>query len=869
MLRRGALLLAGVSIASLLTASGQQPVGVLDVERRVRIAIGEAGSAKLIRAAAEIPGLPAADPAVQALAALRLHAAQGMASRAFPAILRALRDRSAGNTELAAALYRDLVHYGPGEQGRVFLAADGDELHRAARALDLAQAGHCDQARRLLQDLASWRPEGVEASLLLAETMAVCDQRLAALGLLDRLADGRGPAKVDPRVALMAGEVLLAVEDEPSAAYWCSLAGDLAGSNPRLQRRAAVCRLSAEALLGRLPAARVELVAALRRALIDPALDLSVRRQSGLDAAWVLLRTREAADARTALEILNRVASLEPTTEVLRTVEVLRALALTRLERAGEARRALQRARASADDPRWMSLLRAIVESWVDLQQGDEVSASSRLSRAAEVARAAGSSRWLAVVEMDRAVQARWGGRRPLAKVHAQAALAAWPGAGMPGERLVDPVLPRRALELSLAAGVPQKVESSSRSEVRLEEAEKLRTTLDPALRLAGGGPEPSASRIRRYLAARNTGLIYYVIGETRTFAWLMEPGITRAVEMPAGDQLFEAAASLAAPAPGVAAVEAASQILLGGLLDSYSAEEGLMICPDGFLLAVPWGALVPPEVARARPDQRRLDAEMHVALVGSLSGVIDPAGTRVRLERERTGFVALVSRPVPGLPGTSLAPSEAFAPAVVLGPAPDLAARARRTLRGLGGVVHLALPLLAGGKRTGEIALVLPSGRPDQPPAITSCEELFEIGEGPSLVAMAPAGGWARHPASWVRAAMRTTALGARAALVPLASLAPRDAKIFWPAFYEELGAGRSKIEALADARRRLEATGGETAAEFSFIGYGDTRVVAAPRVVWPFWVSLGAGLAILALVFLRAVWPRRDPFDEEPPEE
>ena len=257
------------------------------------------------------------------------------------------------------------------------------------------------------------------------------------------------------------------------------------------------------------------------------------------------------------------------------------------------------------------------------------------------------------------------------------------------------------------------------------------------------------------------------------------------------------------------------------------------------------------------------------MALVGSLSGVIDPAGTRVRLEREKAGFVALVSKSVPGLPGTSLDLSEAFAPAQVLGPAPDLASRARRSLRGLGGVMHLALPLLAAGQGTGEIVLVLPSGRDEAEPVTTSCEDLFEIGEGPSLVTVAPTGGWARHPASWVRTAMRTTALGARAALVPLADLEPRDEKIFWPAFYQELGRGQSKIEALAAARNKLAAVSGESTVEFSLIGYGDTRVVAAPRVEWPFWASLGAGLLILALVVARALWPRRDPFDEEPPEE
>ncbi|MDQ7086931.1 MAG: hypothetical protein Q9Q13_03345 [Acidobacteriota bacterium] len=705
--------------------------------------------------------------------------------------------------------------------------------------------------------------------MMVAEARALCDQRLAALGVLHRFAAGRESAEVDPRVALRAGEWLLALEDEPSAAYWCSLVADLVSGNPRLQYRAAVCKASAQSLLGRLPAARVALVAAHERAMASPVVDLAVRRQAGLDAAWVLVRTRQAAEARRALDVLNRVASLDPDAETLRTIEVLRALALAHLERPGEARRALQRAGAAAGDPLWMTLLGAIAGSWVDLQQGDDVSASSRLSRAADLARAAGSSRWLAVVEMDRAVQARWGGRRPLAKVHAQAALAAWPGAGMPGERLVDPVLPRRAIELSLASAVPQKVESSARSEARLEEAEKVRTTLDPALRLAAGGWEADASRIRRYLAARNTGLIYFAIGESRTFAWLMEPGITRAVELPAGDRLFEAAESLAVPAPPTAVVEAASRTLLGGLLDGYSAESGLMICPDGFLSAVPWGGLVPPEGARARPDQRRLDGSMQVALVASLGGVIDPAGTRVRLEREKAGFLALVNESVPGLPGTSLDLSEAFAPAQVLGPAPDLAARARRSLRGLGGVVHLALPLLAAGQGTGEIVLLLPGGRKDAEPATTSCEDLFEIGEGPSLVALAPAGGWARHPASWVRVAMRVAALGARAALVPLADLEPRDGKIFWPAFYRALGRGQSKIEALKAARNELLTVSGESTVEFSFIGYGDTRVVAAPRVEWPFWASLGAGLLVLALVVARALWPRRDPFDEEPPEE
>ncbi|MDQ7086930.1 MAG: hypothetical protein Q9Q13_03340 [Acidobacteriota bacterium] len=153
MLRGRALLLAGVGIGSVLVAGGQEAAGVLDVERRVRIAIGEAGAASLVRGPEAIPGLPA-DPAVRALAAVRLSAARGVPRQAFPRILRVLRHRSGESGEVIAALYRSLVHYGPGQEGRVFLAEDGDGLHRAARALDLAHGRRCDEAERLLGSLA-------------------------------------------------------------------------------------------------------------------------------------------------------------------------------------------------------------------------------------------------------------------------------------------------------------------------------------------------------------------------------------------------------------------------------------------------------------------------------------------------------------------------------------------------------------------------------------------------------------------------------------------------------------------------------------------------------------------------------------------
>ncbi|RMG44213.1 MAG: CHAT domain-containing protein, partial [Acidobacteria bacterium] len=185
----------------------------------------------------------------------------------------------------------------------------------------------------------------------------------------------------------------------------------------------------------------------------------------------------------------------------------------------------------------------------------------------------------------------------------------------------------------------------------------------------------------------------------------------------------------------------------------------------------------------------------------------------------------------------------------------PPAADALHQQLRGRHALLHVRLPLLAGGRT---VVVGLPGG--------TAAALDEEIGRATQvdLVTLDPAGGFVEAPASRVRGAERLVERGARAALVPLEPLPEDWAPEFWERFYTELGRGRRKTEAL---RRAL--AGRRPAVHFVLLGHADTRVVPPLRVLWPVWAALGAVLVVLSVVLLRVLRRPQDPFDIEPPEE
>lgn len=865
------LLVAVATALAMGPAAGQGESKVLEVERRVAVAIESAGSAELISSSAVIAGL-APDPAVRALAASLLARAKGTPSTATSRLLAVLRHRQPeASDEMTAALYRELLRVGPGSAGRAFLAEEGGPLRTAARAADLARRGRCEEALESARSVAAAMPLEAESRLLLAGAFSTCEQPVAALQILEPLVDGSHHTRTDLRVAIRVGELLLDAGDEDSAAYWCRIGRDLVGANEDLIRRSSICLASADAARGLLPSGRDTFIAAQRRALGRAELAKETRVRAGISAAWAALRRRQPAAAREALGMLESLRALRGDLEYRQGAAYLEAMALVTLERGPEARRVLATARLPRGAPAWLQVVAAISQSWSHRQLGDEVAASTALTQAAETARRSRLAALMSEVEMDRAVAAKQAGRRGAAHAHARAALESWPGPGLgedEGAFLFDPALPRRALQLAMERSVGAGTTAEGREKARLEIAEQLRAALEPGLQLSGEAAPVRPLRVQRYLASRNAGLVYFLIGETRSFGWLLEPGSIRAIDLPSGDELLTALGGLVEGGSSPAAGRRAANLLLGGLVDSYAAEDGLMVCPDGFLSGLPWAALPPPEGMRLAERPARLDQMMDVSVVACLGAIVDPAGTRLREDRKEEGFVALVSRGLAGFPGVDFK-VRGFSPAFALGPGPGLAGLARQKVRVHGGVVHLGLPLLAAGGRTGEVVMEALGDSENGLPAVLTLEDLFEVGRKSDLVAMAPSGGLSVTGVSRLRAAFRVVALGGRTALVPLSPMDEQQAGIFWPAFYRYLGRGESKAEALNRARGELLRHWGEHATEFSLVGYADAHVVSPVKETWFFWTFLGAGLGILAIVLIRALWPRRDPFDLEPPDE
>jgi len=277
-------------------------------------------------------------------------------------------------------------------------------------------------------------------------------------------------------------------------------------------------------------------------------------------------------------------------------------------------------------------------------------------------------------------------------------------------------------------------------------------------------------------------------------------------------------------------------------------------VIPDGVLAGAPWTdmSMLDPRTGQRRP----LGESFDLTLMPTLSAAIAPGGARTQELMEEPTFLALTVGPDPMLSRIVSLPALARLAAVRIARlGPPAGSALREELRGRHAVVHVRLPLLLGGR---SVVVGFPGGE------AALMDDAIARSPQVDLVTLDPRGGFVEDPASRVRAAERLVEAGARAALVPLEQLEGPAAARFWERFYDELGHGRRKTEAL---RRALAAS--PMPVHFALIGHADTRVVSPQRVLWPIWTALALVFAVLVAVLVRVLRRPRDPFDIEPPEE
>ncbi|RMG45827.1 MAG: hypothetical protein D6718_06460, partial [Acidobacteria bacterium] len=567
---------------------------------------------------------PAEGDLPSALASALVARASGREERTVRLALEAIRSTEPpepGESRAAfeAALWLTLLAADPAPEVRAELAARGGPIGDAVFALLQAREERCTRAVESADALAA----SAEGPLprLLAEVYRRCGRIPDALALLRRADSG------DPRIQREIGWTLLAAGDAPSAAVWCHRAAAGMRGLPSERHEAERCAAVADALAGRMPSAREEYAAALEDWFRDPLAPAPARRNAGLAAAWVRLSAGAPEDARRALAIVeelegNRDARSDP------RLPAIRAMALAATERDAAAVRELARARGAG-------CLHLFASGFVAARQQDGVAASAAYGRAAACARAEGNALLAAAVGVELAELAAKEGRPQSARHHVEEALADWsvgPFADPLGAPLADPGLPRRAIDVALSAlrAAPGGAESAEAVTV----AERFR------LALAGDEREPlDPGRLRRHLAARNGALLYLVVGEDRTFAWLVEPGAVLSTELPSGSELAERLSESAEAEPPATAI-------VGNLLGGLSAGSALLVIPDGLLAGVPWHdlAVIEPTTGARRP----LGETFELTLMPGLAEALAPGGARTQALTDEPTFLALTAEADP-----------------------------------------------------------------------------------------------------------------------------------------------------------------------------------------------------------------------------
>lgn len=863
---------------------------MLQIERQVAAAARRLGSAELVQPASlELP--PSPGSAAEALAAALVGLARGKPADA----------RAAAGSGLAAAgtAERDLDLRS--RLARVVVDTDGlsnpisgeserllGDLPEARLALDAAR-GQCEDVRRQATSHALDRiAPAPEALVLRSRAFVRCGRAADALAVLTLGSEGaHGETAEDPRIALAVGEALLALHDADSAARQCRAAERLADGVPFLLQQTRRCIAQADAARGVLPRARRDWLEAARATMLEPGAPRDARVRAGLAATWTLLGRGEVIELGEALAILDQLDVLTTLDTDRLAANCLRVIALAGLGREVDARTLFSKLPFPGVPPPVVPLanigpvlhvLHKIAEGRLARAASDSLAASACASDAVTLAQQAQSPELIAFAELDRASLASHGSAGEAQRLHAAlAALRAWPAAGALGSATpyADPALPRRAVEVGLGMPWGGRQARAGQSPPLPEEEAGARLAAAESLRLALGGrfldkntALPGIDDLQRHLATGEAALVLFVIGETRSAGWLLQPGEAVAFELPAGAELFDGLGPLAhgATVPG-----GATDAAIAPFEDLFAPRVGrtaLLVLPDGFLAAVPWSALPAPRASRhGDDDTSRLG---RFAVMPTLQFAVDERTARTQQVRHETTFCAVLPDDAAAVPPVAAAPSLArFAQYDVLQVDNVEDTELRRHLSEGRSVLHVGLSLLAAGTGPGEIVFALPRGAGRAPRAIT-LEELVAEPADTDLVTIDAARGWATTSAARVRAAVGAIALGARTAITMAEPLDAGDGALLWRRFYARLADGLLKTQALDAARTDQERElPGARRPEVFIAGDAATRVIEPAPVLWPFWVTLGGIATVLAWVALSLVRGRRDPFQIEPPEE
>jgi hypothetical protein len=305
---------------------------------------------------------------------------------------------------------------------------------------------------------------------------------------------------------------------------------------------------------------------------------------------------------------------------------------------------------------------------------------------------------------------------------------------------------------------------------------------------------------------------------------------------------------------------------LYGGLLETVRPGSSLMVRPDGVLYSLAWRGLPAPTMWRA--EDPTLGQAVMLAVVPDLDTAVDPRRTPVVEAQGRRRVYAV-------LPTGTGASAEAFGestpgtvqwnPIRLGGNVPP---SRLSTIRQGRGVLFVSLPLLSAGLDGSGVLFALPGGgdRVSRPLAL---DELISPRSRYELVCLAPDPGWPSPPGTRARAAAEATRLGVRTVVLPLEDIGQSLRTGFWSRFLERVGQGSGEADALLAAAPRTSDGRREHLPEFLLVGQVNQLVAQRGGADWRFWVPLGAGVLLLVAVLVRAMWPKRDPFDVEPPEE
>ncbi|GEM_PF-5863772 len=847
------ILPAVLAAAALLPAVAAPELPSLEVQRQVARRISLAGSAALApdpATAGRLPGGAAGRAWARALWRL----ARGEEEAARRALVGGLS--ADADPDLRAAMAELLVDLGPGAAGREALAAPGDAAPGLLYAL--SREGRCDEVRARLEQGIDRLPAVPGARVLAARALARCGLPGEALALLAPVrAAEDSHRRSDPRVSLAAGEILLAAGDSAAARAWCEGAADRSIGLPLVHHRAAACAAAAAAREGFLPGAYHRWIAGHLEAARDPALPARDRVRSALAAAWAALDRGHPGKAAEGLEALDAVRGVSAAPGDRATLRLLRGMLLLRMERVREGKALLRSVRREGEGD--LAVLGAFAAAMEAEAEGDVAGAVREYGRAEQLARGRGIPELVlaAVVEQYR-LEAR-PGDAALARLEVLRPLREWPGGDAWGNPWADPGLPRRAVQVVLDRVLAAGAEGEAQLVRVLSLAEELRSAL--GMRIARQTDVPEIDRLQRQLAAQDAGMALFVLGETRSWAFFLKPGEISLETLPAGDTLREWIGPLGEgkTLPAGGRPQAGSLV---GPLANFPRDAQLLIVPDGFLFGVPWAEM--PAPGAFDREACCLGQLFQPAVLPSLARLLAAFPVGVAETREEAHLLAVGLDGLPGIPGDPRVPGLVrFASFRAIDadatPVNDLLLE----LRGARDVLHLGLPLLLAGREARRFVLGV-HGTGHELSAL-SLDRFQVAGERRELVVLDPRDGFADDPVSRARAACLLVGRGARAAVVSLADLPPGRAATGWKEFYGRLGRGKTVFEALRPLLEELRQDG---AAALAVVGRPDVRVVPPPRVRWPFWASLGAALAILAVVSWRLFRRPRDPFDVEPPE-